>query len=48
MFCLPSAQFRNVMGTLAAEMTFYLVAPCLVRKSVMTQAAFALASFALR
>jgi peptidoglycan/LPS O-acetylase OafA/YrhL len=34
--------------TLAVEMTFYLVAPFLVRKSVAVQAAFLLASLALR
>jgi peptidoglycan/LPS O-acetylase OafA/YrhL len=34
--------------TLAVEMTFYLVAPFLVRKSVKVQAAFMLASLALR
>ena len=34
--------------TLAVEMSFYLVAPFLVRKSVKIQAAFLLVSFALR
>ena len=34
--------------TLAVEMTFYLLAPFLVRKPVKVQAAFMLASFALR
>jgi len=35
-------------GTLAVEMTFYLLAPFLVRKPVKVQAAFMLASLALR